>query len=166
MNWFKKKKDDVTQAPPAPAKAMAVSDYLTQERIHFFGNGAMKDAILSDLVKSLPYSKPEMALKAIQQRESMGATVLENGISVPHARMVDVPEIEAALGICPSGIQESGQTVNLFILFLGPSNYMKKNLDFLAAISALFQTEGIIPALLASNDPQSAMTKIREAEKR
>lgn len=172
MEWFKKKKGKEIEVGSIEnlqtGKALLVSDYLALDRIHLFGRAITKDGIFEELVKSLPYPKKQMALNAILEREKSGSTVIGTGIAAPHARLVDVPDIIAALGICPTGVSDSsdGGLIQFFIFFLGPANNMKRNLDFLASVSALFLTEGLSNSLLELATPEAVLAKIREVEKR
>lgn len=172
MKWFKRKKketaDNLSAATLEMEKALLVSDYLSVHRIHFFNQGTAKQQIFAQLVKSLPYSNSALAMDKISEREKAGSTVIGSGIAVPHARLVDIPDIMAAMAICPADIENiSGEEpVRIFILFLGPANYMKRNLDFLAGISALFLAEGFCDSVLRLTTSEDVLAKIREAEKR
>jgi mannitol/fructose-specific phosphotransferase system IIA component (Ntr-type) len=167
MNWFKKKKTPEAAPAPAPA-AMAVSDFVTTGRIRRFPAGTSKEAAIAELVRSLPCPDPEAALQAVFGRERMGSTLLENGVLIPHARLVDVPDVLVAVGLCPDGIDDvsSGGKARIVVLFVGPANYMKRNLDFLASVSALLQDENVVEALLASPDGAAAYAAILRAEGR
>ncbi len=159
MSWFTKNKKNQTQNAThnmPPQNALFVSDYLNKENIRFFPAGTDKNAILTGLVKSLSYHNPDTALKAILARETAGSTEIAPGLFVPHARLVDVPDILVSMGICPAG---------LYVLFLGPQNNMKRNLDFLASVSALFQTETLAGSLMETTTPDAILSKIRETEK-
>ena len=68
MTWFKSKKSSITPAVPPPAATLKVSDHLMAGSILFFGNGTSKEMILSRLVKSLPYLKPDDAFTAIMEK--------------------------------------------------------------------------------------------------
>ena len=72
------------------------------------------------------------------------------------------------LALVPAGATETGENdpVQIYFLFLGPSNYMKRNLDFLASLSALFQTPGLKESLLRLTDAWQVLETIRQSEKR
>ena len=70
------------------------------------------------------------------------------------------------MGICLEGVEDpkGSGIVRVFLLFLGPSNYMKRNLDFLASASFLFSTDGFMNELLKATYPSNVMAAIRAAE--
>jgi PTS system nitrogen regulatory IIA component len=170
MGFLRKKgKQPTSTSTPAvpPAKALYVGDFLLPERIIFFNPETSKAEVLDKMVKSLPYAQQKSALNAILEREKIGSTLITPGLAIPHGRLVDVPDIMPAIGICPQGIEDpvSKDKIRLFLLFIGPANYMKRNLDFLAAISALFQTEGLLDSLLQLTTSDAVLAKIKEVEK-
>ena len=148
--------------------AMSVVEHLALERVFLLDARMEKASVLDRLVRALPYAKPQTAYNAVMAREKLGSTVIAPGLAIPHARLVDVPEIQAALGLSRAGISDNaaGGGVHVFLLFIGPANYMKKNLDFLASAAALFQDEGLLDALKLCETPAAALALLSEAEKR
>ncbi len=147
-------------------KMIKLSDCLTENRVRFYSKPVTKLLIFTDLIGRLHYPNPEAALEAILEREKSGSTILTPGVSLPHARMIDMPDVAASLGICLDGVEEpkATGTIRIFLLFLGPSNYMKRNLDFLAAVSSLFSNEGFADSLIGCTEPQQVLETIRRAE--
>lgn len=171
MGFLRKKGKQTAPSSAAaspPLKALYVADFLSAEQIIFFDKGLSKQDALTRMVKSLPYPNPDLALNTILEREKIGSTIIIPGLAIPHGRLLDLPDILASIGICPQGVEDpvTKEMIRLFLLFVGPANYMKRNLDFLAAISALFQTEGLIDVLLQLTTPDAILTKIKEIEKR
>ena len=147
-------------------KTISISDHITESRIGFYSKPITKLFIFSDLIGRFHYHKPEAAIQSILEREKAGSTIITPGVSVPHARLIDLPDVVASLGICLEGVQDpkGSETVRIFLLFLGPANNMKRNLDFLASVSSLFSTEGFMDEVLKATDASRVMAAIRGAE--
>src|SRR5436853_2695359 len=110
---------------PVKTGVLRVSDYLTDKTIAFFPAGPSKQQVLGNLIGSLDLPDPGTALKSILAREEAGSTLIAPGIALPHARIMGISKIKAALGICPSGIHYSATEetpVKLMMLFLGPAD--------------------------------------------
>jgi len=164
----KPKAGGTAPAPSTPPKILKVSDYLTPKTIAFFPAGPSKQQVLGNLIGSLDLPDPTAALKSILAREEAGSTVIAPGLALPHARISGISRIQAAIGLCPTGVVDhkaSGEPIHLFVLFLGPAENMKEHLAFLASVSALFQTEGLQDSLLKLTSPEAVLDAIRSAEK-
>ena len=111
---------------------------------------------------------PALALKEVLYRELWGRTMIAPGLALPHARIPGMKRIAAALAICPKGIAEASAADNnrpyLFLLFVGPTNDVQQHLAFLAAVSSLFQTEGLAERLMQMARPASVLAQLRAAE--
>jgi PTS system nitrogen regulatory IIA component len=145
-----------------------VSSYLSEQRILFFPAGPSKRQVIGSLIAALDLKDPTMAIKAILAREEQGSTIIAPGLALPHARIEGITHIEAAIGICPSGVHDlhaGGVPIRVYVLFLGPLESMKEHLAFLANVSALFQKKGFIDKLCKLASPQGILLAIRQAEK-
>src|SRR6185295_18832661 len=108
-------------------------------------SGPSKRQVIGSLIGMLDLKDPSTALRAILSREEMGSTIIAPGLALPHARLEGITGIEAAIGICPTGVtdpHDGGSPIRVYVLFLGPADNMKEHLSFLANVSALFQKEG------------------------
>ncbi len=146
---------------------LRVSDYLSVEKIAFFPAGPSKRQVFGKLIGSLDLPDPSAALKAILAREEAGSTIIAPGLALPHARVQGIKKVQAALGICPSGVMDphgKGKPVRVYVLFLGPADDMKEHLAFLAAVSALFQKKGFIEKLARLASPEGVLTTLQQAE--
>ena len=150
------------------AKVPSVSSYLSEKRIVFYPAGPSKRQVVGNLIGTLDLSDPSAAIRAILIREEMGSTIIAPGLALPHARLDGLIKIEAAVGICPSGVHDphdGGTPINVFVLFLGPADNMKEHLSFLSSVSALFQKEGFLEKLTKLASPQGVLHAIGQAEK-
>ena len=145
-----------------------ISSYFSDRRVIFFPAGPSKRQVIGSLIAALDLRDPTAAIKAVLAREELGSTLVAPGLALPHARFDEVKHVEAAVGICPSGVHDPhshGQPVRVYVLFLGPSDDMKEHLAFLSGVSKLFQTKGMIDKLCKLASPQGALAALQQAEK-
>ena len=167
MKWLNKLTKPAAKKASSKPKMTPISSYLSEKRIVFFHAGPSKRQVLGSLISTLDLKDPSAAIKLILAREEMGSTIITPGLALPHARMDGLAKIEAAIGICPSGVNDvhgGGHPIYVYVLFLGPADNMKEHLYFLSGISALFQQEGFIDKLTKLATPQGVMHAIRQAE--
>jgi PTS system nitrogen regulatory IIA component len=153
--------------PRARSHALQISDYLTPDRIVPFPAGTPKEEVLRQLLARLPLPSPSQAMQAVWDRERTGSTRLRSGVAIPHARIQGLPGLLAALGVLPAGLADETDAANpthLCLLFLGPAENVKEHLDFLAAISRLFQVPEFTASLAKLDNPNQILSQIREAE--
>jgi len=160
-------------APRAPEalvvkKTLCVSDFLTEKNVLFFPAAHAKPVIFETLIGTLNLDDPALALKEVLYRELWGRTIIGPGLALPHARIAGMTRMAAAMGICPQGIADPSvadrKRPYLFLLFLGPTNDVQQHLTFLAAVSTLFQTKGLLERLMQLTRPESVLEQIRAAE--
>jgi PTS system nitrogen regulatory IIA component len=165
MKWLKK----LSEAPNSPVtKIPTVSSYLSDKKIVFFTSSPSKRQVLGSLIATLDVPDPSAAINAIIAREEMGSTIIAPGLALPHARMEGLKRIEAAVGVCPSGVtdpHDGGTPIRVFVLFMGPADNMKEHLSFLSSVAALFQREGFVDQLSKLASPQGVLLAIKKAEK-
>jgi PTS system nitrogen regulatory IIA component len=164
---FKRKPVVEEKASAAPAKVLKVSDFLSEKNISFFPAGPSKQQVFGQLISLLNLPDPSSVMQAIMAREEAGTTVIAPGIALPHARIPGITKIRAAIGLCPSGVEDPSSPsgpVRIFILFLGPSENMREHLAFLAGVSSLFQIEGLIDSLFLLATPSDVLKKIKDVE--
>jgi PTS system nitrogen regulatory IIA component len=153
--------------PRARSQSLQVSDYLTPDRIIAFREGTPKEEVFRQLLARLPLPSPSQAMQAVWDRERAGSTRLRSGVAIPHARIQGLPGLLAALGVLPAGLTDetdAASPTRLCLLFLGPTENVKEHLDFLAAISRLFQTPEFTVSLARLDNPNQILSRIREAE--
>ena len=141
-----------------------VSDHLSSRSIRFFDADCAHEFVLRELIKLLPCD-PALTFTAIHEREQKGSTVVTPSIAFPHAKLPGLIRIEAALGICPSGvrIQANDEPVRLFFLFAGPED-ISNHLRFLTNASSVFLKDNFLDELLELATPESVWLKIIESE--
>ncbi len=168
MKWLKQFTKTPKSSSKEKPKVPTVSSYLFDKRIIFFPAGPSKRQVIGSLIAALDLKDPTAAIKAVLAREEMGSTLIAPGLALPHARLEGLSRIEAAIGICPTGVtdpHDGGTPIRIYVLFLGPADNMKEHLAFLSNVSALFQKKGFIDKLSKLASPQGVLHAISQAEK-
>src|ERR1700687_5152155 len=156
MKWLNKLTKTAKITSRVKPKTPTVSSYLTEKRIIFLPAGPSKRQFLGSLIATLDLMDPSAAMKAILAREEMGSTIITPGLALPHARLEGLSRIEAAIGICPTGVHDfhdRGTPIRVYVLFVGPADNMKEHLTFLSSVSALFQKKGFVDKLTKLASP-------------
>ena len=155
-----------------PTDSVTVSKFLKPDSILFFTRTHEKTEIIDALMQCISKHDSELnvktATKKIMEREQGISTVLDTGLSIPHARIDDLSDFSVALGLIPEGFKDPIQpeiTVKAMFLFLSSSNtqFFNKHLQLLAALSALFQPV-LIDRLISSSTEQQVMEAIIASE--
>jgi len=123
---------------------------------------------VGNLIGTLDLPDPSAALKAIMAREEIGSTIISPGLALPHARIEGLRKIEAAIGVCPTGVHDphdGGTPIRVFVLFLSPADSMREHLTFLSNVSALFQKDGFLEKVTLLASPKGVLHAIAQAEK-
>ena len=152
---------EASAAPALAGAKLRVSDFLSDETVLVFKQAMSKEEAFKELIGKLRLPDAAEALRLIMEREKAGSTVIGSGLAIPHARLAGLAAIQAALGVAPKGIEGGIQVV---MLFIGPAERFRDHLAFLAAVSALFRSEGLIPRIVAAGSPAEIAKRIREAE--
>ena len=80
----------------------------------------------------------EEIARAVRLRESSMSTAIGWGIGLPHASTDLISEFVAAIGRSRKGVQFDaidGKPVNLVMLFVAPTGWLKEHLNLLATIA-------------------------------
>lgn len=184
LGWFNKKKEAVPASPtPAPAptatpapvaarKSLSIGRLLREDLVVLPPAGLDKDGLIAFLAKELcakaglgdhaPY------LAKVLEREQGISTTLDTGLAVPHARMDNLPDICAVLGLVPQGLPDPKQadlTIRAVFLFFSPNRQeaFTQHLHLLRGVSTLFQP-ALIDAILRDPAPASVIKAIRDKE--
>ena len=184
LGWFKKKEAEPAPTPaPTPApipvqppaaarKALSIGRILREELVVVPPAGIDKDALIAHLAKELclkaGLGAHEPYLAKVLEREQGISTTLDTGLAVPHARMDNLPEICAVLGLVPSGLKDPKQsdlTIRAMFLFFSPNRQeaFTQHLHLLRGVSTLFQP-ALIDAILQDAAPAAVLKAIRDKE--
>lgn len=184
LGWFKKKDAEPAPAPapapaapapvapPPPRKALSIGRILREDLVVVPPPGLDKDGLIAFLVKDLcakaGLGAPEGFLAKVLEREQGISTTLDTGLAVPHARMDNLPEICAVLGLVPSGLKDPKHpdlSIRAVFLFFSPNRQeaFTQHLHLLRGVSTLFQP-ALIDAILADPSPAAVLKAIRDKE--
>lgn len=183
LGWFNKKKEENPPAPsaapsvpvsvPTPArKALSIGRILSEDLVVIPPAGLDKDGLIAFLVKELcskaGLGAPEPFLAKVLEREQGISTTLDTGLAVPHARMDNLPEICAVLGLVPQGLPDPKHpdlAIRAVFLFFSPNRQeaFTQHLHLLRGVSQLFQP-ALIDAILRDPAPAAVVKAIRDKE--
>lgn len=137
-------------------KEMAISDFLTIERILIY-DGNSREEVLGRLIAaaadSAPFLEPRKVQDKVMEREHDISTNVAPGIAIPHAIFEEMPRSIAALALCRKGIEwqhYSSEPVYLVLLLLGSR---MTHLAVLSEATRLFQKEEVYRAVLNAGSP-------------
>jgi len=106
-----------------------------------------RDDLIMEMLKRLAYNygigNVPSIFEAVRERESAGATIVANGIAVPHARIGTIDKPYVAVATLPNGLKFNGDEsrVQLVILILVPKDQPSVYLQIISALSKVFQHE-------------------------
>ena len=106
----------------------------------------------------------DAVLRAVQEREDMQSTGLEEGIAVPHGKTAAVSRLRVALGIAPQGIDFNsldGKPTQLFFLLVASPEQSGPHVEALAEVAKLARSKAFCRALIGAGNPQEAVDLIR-----
>lgn len=81
-----------------------------------------REGAIKELLKEFAFQKTTESLlqTALETREMAGATVVHEGIAMPHCRSILVDEFMIIIGKSETGIPWPDEQVNIIILFITP----------------------------------------------
>jgi len=128
------------------------------------------DAVIRRLVNTLKDAghlrDPERALSDVLQREKLGATLVGQGLGVPHARTDAVDGVTLALATTKEPIKGSPPDsipVRVVVLILAPKAESNLYLKVLSAVSRLVEDEKRRERLLAATTQKALIKEITRA---
>ncbi len=105
-----------------------------------------RDALILEILNRLDANHQLAHLPAIFEavcaREAAGATIVANGIAIPHARIADITQPYVAVATSAEGIRFNGgdSTVNLVILVIVPKDQPSVYLQIVSALGKTLQS--------------------------
>src|SRR5262245_17341537 len=148
MNLFgsSKKKEKKPAGASRPAKSVAVSGFLSESAVRILPAGISKEEALRQLIEAISIPDQAAALQQVLERDASRATPSAPGLAIPHARIVGISKVLAAVGVSAQGVADPSAEapLKLIFLFISPKEKMQEHLMFLAGVAALFQTEGLV----------------------
>lgn len=99
----------------------------------------------------------ETILEALQDRETLSATCLGNGIALPHCRLKGLSDFVVGLITNPAGVDfeaDDGKPVHLIIFILSPYEQPDAHLRLLSTLSHALLDAEQVKAMAAAKTPQ------------
>jgi PTS system nitrogen regulatory IIA component len=165
---------DTYAANKSPLADIEIEKLLTAERILVPLSARTKNSVIAEMCRfsadaGLLWDQDKMA-DAINAREQLHPTALENGVALLHPRRPQ-PQMLAepflALGITASGIPFGGPRGSLTdIFFLIASGDEATHLRVLARLSRLIQSSELLAHLRQAPDAATAMDLISQADQK
>ncbi|MCR5606869.1 MAG: PTS sugar transporter subunit IIA [Treponema sp.] len=137
-----------------------LSDVLTEKSVTSNLKAKNKDDVIKELIELLEESGKvtdrEEVLKAINKRESLASTSIENGIAMPHTKCDGVEEVCMAIGISKEGIAfgQNGLT-NIFVLAVSPNDNTSSYLRTLVNLINKLQSANTRNEIMSIDDERN-----------
>jgi len=150
---------------------MKLTDLLAVRRISLdsTGQGLVDgDAVLLEIARLLSETSDAdeaTIFRKLQERERLQSTGIGDGVAIPHTAIEEVPRQQAALVLCPQGVEFDsidGQPVFIFFGVIGPKSEASAHLKVLAKISRLLRSPETRRRLLESKRAEDAYSLIEE----
>ena len=117
------------------------------------------DQLIALCARSGAIVAPDEARAAIFAREEKAATIIENGIALPHARTIAVDRMVCAFGICRAGVvfdATDAQPAHFLAMVLAPPAATTEYTHLIGALARALDNAGR-QALLAAKSSQEAL---------
>jgi len=122
----------------------------------------MVDILVHEM--QVPASERDSIVRAAHERERQSSTAIGRETAIPHAPIPDLPGVMGALGICPDGVDFSGQLVRYIFLLLTPQQNYRSYIPILAQIATLMRADGTGDAFLKCQTPAELTALIKKCE--
>jgi two-component system sensor histidine kinase KdpD len=108
------------------------------------------------------------ALDAILQRESLGSTVLNDGVALPHASLASLQETRVGMAFLRSPIRDLNleHPIELIFLLLTPSDATRSHLELLSVMGRAFQDQILRSELKDAGEATQVLAALRAWERR
>jgi len=151
-------------------QAVRLENLLSPDRVLVGVAETDYNAVIRRLVNALQNAghlrNPERALSDVLRREKLGATLVGQGLGVPHARTDAVDGVTLALATTKEPVEGSPPDsipVRIVVLILAPKAESNLYLKVLSAVSRLVEDEKRRERLLAATTPEALIGEITRA---
>lgn len=150
---------------------MRILDLLVKERI----NLNLQSTTKSDVIKEIAWSFEQTGVlnhyddfvAAVNEREALSSTALEDGIAIPHAKTKAIKRAAVAIGRKLDGIDYDsldGEKSQLFFMIGAPDGANNEHIEVLAKLSQLLLDDDFRIALLNANNADEVIELIDKKE--
>ncbi|HBD93099.1 MAG: hypothetical protein A2015_06855 [Spirochaetes bacterium GWF1_31_7] len=147
---------------------MKLSSILNEDYIVINGNLKNKEEIISFLIRQFERNydfkidSPKV-INTIEERESLGGTVLPTGVWIPHGRLENFNDIIVSIYIPEEEFIQEGISVKMVVLFLIGKTTSNLYLKILSAFAQISSNESLFETILKSKDPRHFISNIEKA---
>lgn len=141
-----------------------MSEILDADLILFPLKAESKEEVISTLIDVLykkgKISDPQLALKAVLDREKLMSTGVGRGVALPHGKCANIEDVYVAVGVSPVGIDFEAvdeQPVHVFVLLVTPENFPSKHLKLLSKFSRMLNSAKCREEVLDATSPQEIL---------
>jgi mannitol/fructose-specific phosphotransferase system IIA component (Ntr-type) len=132
--------------------------------------GGAVEGLVDRLVQngSFPAALAPAAVESIVDRESVASTTMVDiGVSIPHARIDGLGAVVTSLALSPRGVfgASAGTPISIVFLVLSPPSLAGEHLNFLSALSMLLHSPAVRRGLQLATSPEEALAWIRSQER-
>ena len=116
---------------------------------------------------SIPANKKQKVIDALEAREKIATTGLDNGVALPHATVDVLEEPAVAVALSRAGVpfeSTDGNPARILILLVIPRRGIQKHVRTLAAIARLVESAAMRDALCGATSAEQVLEIIRREE--
>lgn len=149
---------------------MELSSILKPEAVKVIAAATSKKRLLhdlGDLAASAYGVKPEAAVEALLERETLGPTGVGHGVALPHARLNDIDRVVGAFILLEKPIDFEAvdrQPVDVIFALFAPEEAGVEHLKALALVSRSLREASLCTKLRANADPATLYTILTESQ--
>lgn len=149
---------------------MLLSDLLSEETVKVISTASSKKMLmhgLAEMAHQVHGVDQEVALHALQERESLGPTGVGHGVALPHARIPDIDKVHGVFMRLEKPIDFDAvdrQPVDLVFALFAPLEAGVEHLKALALVSRTLRDSSICAKLRANRDSDTLHTILTAVE--
>jgi PTS system nitrogen regulatory IIA component len=143
---------------------------LRPELVRLQLTGETKDEIIGEMVQILADAgelpDPQDALQAVQARETVMSTGMENGLAIPHGKTDTVQEMVACVGLKPEGVDfgsVDGEPSRIFLTTVSPASKTGPHLRLMADVTRLMMNGELREQVLGASTPDEVVELLAQA---
>ncbi|HDN60009.1 MAG TPA: PTS sugar transporter subunit IIA [Candidatus Marinimicrobia bacterium] len=152
---------------------MELSKVLTPELVVYPLEASSKEEVISKLIYALQsagkLTHPEIAKKAVMEREKLMSTGVGRGVAIPHGKYPYTDEVLVCVGVSRKGVDfdaVDGQPVYIFVLLLTPEKQPSKHLKLLSKFSRILNTVQAREEILEAQSPEEIARVFHKYDKK
>lgn len=149
---------------------MHISDLLVPEAVKVVNNASSKKMLLhtlAEMAQSCYGIDAETALRALQERESLGPTAVGHGVALPHARVENVDSVKGVFVRVENPVDFGAadrKPVDLFFCLFAPHSAGVEHLKALALISRTMRDSSVCNKLRSNANAETLYAIMTEAQ--